>query len=454
MTAHSPEHRQKLKDAALRRYQNPIERQIQSDRIKSLYHSTPSLHKMHGHEASKKRGKTLSTLWTTEHRVIETAKRISPEAVERSRAGAIRQWKTNRPALVESIRKAKRAHITKENQLLIENSDWLKEQNVTYTVTEISQRVGCAQSLVSNQFMKFGIIPKQHPISYTGGEQQVVDYLKSLGITNIIQRDRSVVAPLELDIYLPEFAVAIEYHGAYWHSYNHPESITEKRRHTIKDMVARANGIRLIQLWDYEWENQQDICKSIIRVALGKSISTGARLCELRQPTKLEVREFLQKNHIQGDRPYTLAVALYAPITNDMLMVMTFGKSRFRKCVWELLRFSTKLGYVIPGGAKRLWNAAIALIPTGTEIWSYSDKRLFTGKIYESLGFAWIHDTPPGYQYYLSGKPYSRMQFQKHKLATILPSFDITKTESENMFAAGYRRIWDAGQSVWSYKLS
>ena len=38
------------------------------------------------------------------------------------------------------------------------------------------------------------------------------------------------------------------------------------------------------------------------------------------------------------------------------------------------------------------------------------------------------------------------MHFQKHKLAALLgEQFDKNKSEAENMFSAGWRRIWDCG---------
>src|SRR3990167_4889063 len=74
---------------------------------------------------------------------------------------------------------------------------------------------------------------------------------------------------------------------------------------------------------------------------------------------------------------------------------------------------------------------------------SYADRRYFTGKIYEKLGFQLIGETPPNYFYF--GKGYdltSRLQFQKHKLKSLLEIFDPTLTEWQNMQLTEYDRIW------------
>ena len=49
------------------------------------------------------------------------------------------------------------------------------------------------------------------------GEHEVAKFIESLGHT-VVQRDRSVIAPRELDIWIPEKKIAIEFDGTYWHS--------------------------------------------------------------------------------------------------------------------------------------------------------------------------------------------------------------------------------------------
>lgn len=41
---------------------------------------------------------------------------------------------------------------------------------------------------------------------------------------------------------------------------------------------------------------------------------------------------------------------------------------------------------------------------------------------------------------------------QTHSKSAVLPGYDAALTEAENMFHSGYRRVWDAGQSVWVYQ--
>ena len=52
--------------------------------------------------------------------------------------------------------------------------------------------------------------------------------------------------------------------------------------------------------------------------------------------------------------------------------------------------------------------------------------------------------------YILNNKRYNRVMFQKHKLKNVLKNFDQSKTENENMFANGYRIMYDSGNMVFA----
>ena len=48
-------------------------------------------------------------------------------------------------------------------------------------------------------------------------ENELVEYVKSIYSGEIKTSDRSLINPYELDIYLPEKKIAIEFNGLYWH---------------------------------------------------------------------------------------------------------------------------------------------------------------------------------------------------------------------------------------------
>ena len=98
------------------------------------------------------------------------------------------------------------------------------------------------------------------------GEVDIAYYIKELYSGNVITRSRSIIKPLELDIYLPEKHLAFEFNGTYWHSEN---CNCESGYHFQKTKLCNRLGIRLIHVFEYEWMYKQEKIKALIRSALG-----------------------------------------------------------------------------------------------------------------------------------------------------------------------------------------
>lgn len=93
-------------------------------------------------------------------------------------------------------------------------------------------------------------------------EQQLIDFIKSIYDDEIIIHSRSIIKPLELDIYLPKLNLAIEYNGNYFHSIEHGIS---KDYHLKKSMLCRDKNIRLIHIYEFEdIQHQMKLLKDLI----------------------------------------------------------------------------------------------------------------------------------------------------------------------------------------------
>ncbi|AEA86510.1 homing endonuclease [Campylobacter phage NCTC12673] len=262
-------------------------------------------------------------------------------------------------------------------------------------------------------------------------------------LDNYIENDYSVLGDKELDFYLPKYNLAIECNGDYWHSESNGKG---KDYHLDKTLKCESKGIHLLHIFEHSWYNKKEIWTSIINNKLGKSDKIMARKCILKEVPKVEEKEFLDNNHIQGFTGSSICYGLY--FNNELVCLMSFGKPRFTdKCDWELIRLCTKMGVNVVGGASKLLKY-FEKENEGSLI-SYSDRLYSDGKIYLKLGFTFSHYSKPGYYYFKNGTKYSRQQFMKHKLKDKLGKFDPNLTESENMKVNGYNRVWDCGQGVW-----
>lgn len=107
-------------------------------------------------------------------------------------------------------------------------------------------------------------------ISRSSGEIELCNYIRSLYSGKILENDRTVIKPKELDIYLPKLKLALEYNGEYWHQ------IAEQREpgyHENKQKACIDKGIKLIEIWENEWKNNKEEIKLSIQEEIKKAES-------------------------------------------------------------------------------------------------------------------------------------------------------------------------------------
>lgn len=254
----------------------------------------------------------------------------------------------------------------------------------------------------------------------------------------------------EIDIYIPEFKLGIEFNGLRWHSelYNSRHNLLDKSEHMFK------NGIRIIHIFEDDYDNKFEIIKSIILNSIKKTSKVVyARKTIVKKiiDTKT-LRNFLNENHLQGYHQSKLNYGLY--YNNELVSVMTF--TNLRKVLrhdnegYELLRFCNKLNYRIVGGASKLLKAFIDEVKP-KYILSYSDKTWANGEMYKKMGFKYTHTTKPNYWYVNDGIRVSRLKYQKHKLVKM--GYDNDKTEKQIMEELGLYRIYGCGNDVYEMNL-
>jgi hypothetical protein len=352
----------------------------------------------------------------------------------------------------DSVRKTlSKSKLTSDNEILLNNRNWLYKEYVEdeKSLTEIAKNLNVYYNTIGEYCRKYGFTIRQRT-NYSIQEKEICNFLDNLHIS-YIHGDWSILGSKEIDIYLPEHTLGIEFNGLYWHSYNpycsHTPKIEDKNRHKNKSDLAKSKGIDLIHVTDYEWKNKSDIIKSIIRSKIGLSTRLYARNLTIKRVPKNIEKDFLNENHLQGYIPSSYAVGLY--LDNELYTLMSFGKSRYSNIAEiELLRLCTKINHIVVGGSQKLFKEASKHYQNKTII-SYCDMSKFNGNVYKNLGFSQSNKSLPGYYWTDSNLPISRYKCQKSQLQKWLKAFDSSKSESENMFLAGYRRYWDCGQSSW-----
>lgn len=275
-----------------------------------------------------------------------------------------------------------------------------------------------------------------HDRSYK--EKEVVAFIQSIYQGAIKENTRRIITPKELDIYIPEKKIAIEFDGVFWHSSYVRDKEEVKTFHLEKTVACNEKGIRLIHIFEDEWNNKGEICKSIIASALGiYQQRVYARKCEVSSVDNETAKYFLNENHIQGNINGKSLGLFYQ---NELVQIITYGNSRFKKNELELYRMCTKLNTQVIGGFSKLLKHL-----ESDSIISYIDRRLYNGKGYLNTGWQIIGYSKPSYFYTKGTFRENRMKYQKHMLKDKLEIYNENLNEEDNMEANGYYRIYDCG---------
>lgn len=105
-------------------------------------------------------------------------------------------------------------------------------------------------------------------------ELELLHYIKSIYPGKIVTNSRSVIYPYELDIYLPDLKLAIEFNGTYWHSDLHKE----KYYHYNKSKLCSESGINLIHIFEYEWNMDKDDIQNYLDYVINSKKTKASNL--------------------------------------------------------------------------------------------------------------------------------------------------------------------------------
>lgn len=240
-------------------------------------------------------------------------------------------------------------------------------------------------------------------------EEEVFQFIKELGVENIVKHARILNDGREIDIYLPSYSIGIECNGAYWHG----SLFKKKSYHQEKSKECEGLGIQLIHIYDFEWEDTvvQNKIKAILSsIILKNNNRIYARNCSIRKITNSESSSFLNENHLYGERNAQVTYGLF--YDNELLQVMSFSKSKYNKNLttddsWEIVRECTKIGNTVVGGESKILKRFISDF-SPSMIFAYCDFNKFCGVGYEKVGMHFSGYTTPNLWYVIHGIPIPR----------------------------------------------
>lgn len=333
-----------------------------------------------------------------------------------------------------------------EKQKMSESIDLILEyveNHSHYSGQELADYANCSKDFACKFMVKQG---KQIPnnVSISSQERKLSPFLE--GKVEYLSNTRKIIDKKELDFYIPSHKLAIEVNGVYWHSYDEECKIRNKNKfyHLEKTTKCNEKGIHLLHFYEYEIDLYYEKVCSIINSFLGLNEKIHARKCKIVNLNSTTYYNFCEENHIQGGVNSSIRYGLVHD--NNIVAVIGFSKSRYDKKIdFELIRYCSKLNTNVVGGLSKLFRHFLKENDNPSVI-SYAQRRLYTGKSYEKIGFRLSKISPPSYIWVnKKGDCLSRYKTQKHKL-------NEEGTEKEIMKRRGYLQIYECGNYVYLYQ--
>lgn len=294
------------------------------------------------------------------------------------------------------------------------------------------------------------------------GERELAAWVEGLGV-RVVRNDRVALGGVEIDAYLPESKLGIEFNGCYWHSDRHPKG---KQHQAFKAAAGRAAGVRIVNVWDFDWLHRREVVKEMIAHAVGAADKRriDARACKVSEVTQAEANALYESHHIQGGvRGGVCHFGL--SVDGGLVAAMTFARGGARRGKaqdgeWELARYATS--DLVRGGAGRLF-AAFVRERSPDSVWSFSDSQHFSGGVYPALGFANDGPVPSSYTVVHPGslRSWHKSLWKRSCIPARMRDLGLDadfdpetdpRTEHAMQDAIGVLRCWDAGKTRWVWQ--
>lgn len=255
----------------------------------------------------------------------------------------------------------------------------------------------------------------EHLTSYF--ENDILDFVKSIYDGEVLNNIRKIIYPKELDIYIPQKKVAIECDGLYWHS----DKMKPNDYHLDKTITCEEKGIRLLHIFEDEWNFKKEICKSIIVESLGiYQNKIDSEKCVVDEINEDLAKEFLENNSIYD---FEIADDYFGLFYNDELIyVVSLKDKQF------IIQECTKLNTFVENGLNKLINFIIT--QTNNSVFIEVDRRLQNFEFYKSCGFKKVSESEPNY-FYIFGHN------REKEMSKLAENYRFSEEET--------RRIYDCG---------
>lgn len=384
-------------------------------------------------EVYKKRTKTMLERHGYKHALQ------NPELLKKSRETLRKNYNVDEPMYSSIIlNRMKENNLNKYNVENVMKLDEVKNKLKETNLKKHGYDNASKSPKVIEKILQSQIENKEN--GHSKGELELKIFIESLGF----KTKKSFIGgkdPKEIDIDVIDLNLCFEFNGAYWHSEVNPKMTPNY--HLNKTINCKK---RLIQIFDFEWQNRKSQLKSFIRSALGKNEKIiYARKCKIEQIDKLTAKNFLDKYHILGKVNFKYCYGLR--YNNELLCLITLNNHHRTNSELILNRYICKENITVIGGLSKLSKHAFK---KHGRFSTWIDRRFSDGSNWIKNGWKLIHTIKPDY-FYIDSKTSKIISKQSRKKSKVNTPKNMT--EHEHALLDKLYRVYDCGKIKLTYDI-
>lgn len=334
-------------------------------------------------------------------------------------------------------------HFTPETREILFNKDNLVnfiEAQEDKSIDHLSKLLGVCDTTLRKYIHEYGLAEKYlYQTEVSRYEIEIKELLNSLNIEYLHNR-KDIIPPLELDIYIPSKNIAIEFDGNYWHS----TDIKPLNYHNLKSTKCEEKEIRLIHIFEYEWNSNSEKIKNYLKDILSNRNLISAEDCIVKEISFNQAKNFINKYSLKEYQPSSIRIGLFKE--DKLLEVMTFSKSKSNETYdYNVTNIAAKSGYKIENGYKKIFQYFEENYKP-LNVVAFCDRCKYTGDLFKKLNFNFERISEENYVWVNS---YRSEVFSKYDYKNKFEKEDIQYLgEDLYMRSIGLLKIYDAGNFV------
>lgn len=249
----------------------------------------------------------------------------------------------------------------------------------------------------------------------------------------IYRSNRQILGGKELDMYIPENKLAVEYDGVFFHSSAKKD---DEFYHLWKTVECEKRGIRLIHILSDEWELKRSLVIDLIRKSLGKFKLIDSKDCFIKELSKKEEQIFLENSHLLGDFKDSL-LGISLQYDNNTVMCVSIAK---REDNWVIGRIAYRRDILVKDGFKLILDYFLSkYLQQGEVLYASIDRRFEDPIDLKENKFIEMSPTNPI-------PTYTKDFIHRYKES------DFQKFDEKTLLSKGWSKIYDCGRRVFMYK--